>query len=268
MNAALRHHVTRTGVPGAQSLVFAHGFGCDQHMWRHVAPAFEDKFDVILFDHVGAGASDLSAYDPERYANLSAYAEDVVELCLELDTRDTIFVGHSVSGMVGVLADIEQPGLFSGLVLVGPSACYIDHPEDAYVGGFSAQDIEELLAVIDDNYLGWSSAMAPLIMANPERPELGQELTESFCRTDPDIARQFARVTFTSDNRSDLPQVTAPTLVLQCREDAIAPLDAGRLVHDSIPDSTFVLMDATGHIPHLSAPRETIAEVAAFLRCA
>ncbi|AXT84923.1 alpha/beta hydrolase [Aeromicrobium sp. A1-2] len=265
MDAASRHHVTRTGVSGGPSLVFAHGFGCDQHMWRHVAPAFEDEFDVICFDHVGAGASDLSAYDPHRYADLSAYAHDVVELCRELDTRDTIFVGHSVSAMVGVLADISQPGLFSGLLLVGPSACYVDHPEDDYVGGFSERDIEELLAVIDDNYLGWSSTMAPLIMANPEQPELGQELTESFCRTDPEIARQFARVTFTSDNRADLPQVSAPTLVMQCRDDAIAPLGAGRLVHESIPDSTFVQMNATGHIPHLSAPQETIAAMTAFL---
>jgi sigma-B regulation protein RsbQ len=266
MDAATRHHVTRTGNRAGRSLVFAHGFGCDQHMWRLITPAFEDDFDVICFDHVGAGESDLSAYDPHRHGSLSGYAEDVVELCRELDLREPVLVGHSVSATIGMLADIAAPGLFSALVLVGPSACYVDHPDDGYVGGFAERDIEELLEVVDSNYLGWSSAMAPVIMGNPDRPSLGQELTDSFCRTDPEIARRFARVTFTADNRADVPRVTAPCLVLQCREDAIAPFEAGRYVHESLARSEFVLLDSTGHVPQLSSPEATVAAIADYLR--
>ena len=183
-------------------MLFAHGFGCDQNMWRHVAPAFEDDYRIVLFDHVGAGGSDLSAYDPERYASLHGYAEDVLEICRELDLWDVVFVGHSVSAMIGVLAAVEEPERFAALVLVGPSPRYID--DDDYVGGFTREDIDELLESLESNYLGWSSAMAPVIMGNPDRPELGEELTNSFCRTDPEIARRFARVTFLSDNRADL----------------------------------------------------------------
>ncbi len=265
MDVSTQHHVTRTGVPGARSLVFAHGFGCDQNMWRFVTPAFADDYDVICFDHFGAGASDLTAYDPQRHSTLSGYAEDVLRLCHSLDLRDPVFVGHSVSTMIGVLAVGAEPDFFSALVLIGPSACYVNQPEDNYVGGFTERDIEDLLEVIDSNYLGWSSSMAPVIMGNDDRPELSQELTESFCRTDPEIARQFARVTFTGDNRSDLARVKVPVLVLQCSEDAIAPVEAGRFVHDALPDSEFVMLKATGHIPHLSAPKETAAAIKGFL---
>jgi sigma-B regulation protein RsbQ len=252
-----------SGAATGQPMLFAHGFGCDQQMWRHVAPAFEADHRVVLFDHVGAGGSDVAAYDPERYGSLDGYAEDVLEICREYALTRVIFVGHSVSAMIGVLAAIKDPERFEKLVLVGPSPRYLDDGD--YVGGFSRADIEELLDSLDSNYLGWSSAMAPVIMGNPDRPELGEELTNSFCRTDPDIAAQFARVTFLSDNRVDLGKVTRPTLILQCSEDAIAPRAVGEYVHREVRESRLVVMDATGHCPNLSAPGETIAAIRDFL---
>lgn len=244
-------------------MLFAHGFGCDQNMWRFVAPRFEDDFQVILFDHVGAGRSDAAAYDPERYASLDGYADDVLAICRELDLADVVFVGHSVSATIGVLAAAAEPERFAKLVLVGPSPRYVD--TEGYVGGFSEADIHELLESLDSNYLGWSSAMAPVIMGNSERPELGEELTESFCRTDPGIASRFARVTFLSDNRDDLRRVRTPTLVLQCTDDVIAPVAVGEYVHRSIPGSEMVMLKATGHCPNLSAPEETADAIAAFV---
>lgn len=253
-----------SGVPGAQPLVLAHGFGCDQHMWRLVAPHFEDAFTVVTFDHVGAGGSDASAYDPVRHGSLQGYADDVLAIVRELDLRDVVLVGHSVSAMVAVLAAVAEPDRFAKLVLVAPSPRYVD--DDGYTGGFTEADIAELLDSLDSNYLGWSSTMAPVIMGNPDRPELGAELTASFCRADPEIARRFARVTFLSDNRADLAAVTTPTLVLQCTDDVIAPVSVGEHVRDAIPGAQMVLLDATGHCPHLSAPEATTAAIAAFLR--
>ncbi len=243
-------------------MIFAHGFGCDQNMWRYVAPEFEADFRVVLFDHVGAGGSDASAYDPRRYDTLDAYAEDVLEICHALEITGATFVGHSVSAMIGVLAAKREPGRIGKLVLVGPSPRYIDG--DGYTGGFSREDIEELLESLDSNFLGWSSTMAPVIMGNPENPELGAELTESFCRTDPEIAAHFARVTFLSDNRADLAGVRVPTLVLQCSDDVIAPQGVGEYVHGAIPGSTFLQLEATGHCPNLSAPDETTAAIRSF----
>ncbi len=258
-----RNNVRVSGLPNGRPLVFAHGFGCDQHMWRLVAPHFEDRFKVVLFDHVGAGESDISAYDVDRYSTLDGYAADVNEICQALDLDDVVFVGHSVSAMIGMLAALRDPGRYAQLVMVGPSPRYID--DDSYVGGFSHEDIDGLLESLDSNYLGWSSAMAPVIMGNPDRPELGEELTASFCRTDPDIARRFAAVTFLSDNRADLARVDVPTLVLQCSQDAIAPVEVGQYVHDAIPGSTMVMLDAVGHCPNLSAPAETTSAIAAFV---
>jgi sigma-B regulation protein RsbQ len=244
-------------------MIFAHGFGCDQNMWRYVAPAFAQDHRVVLFDHVGAGASDLAQYDPERYSSLAGYADDVVEICGALGLSDAVFVGHSVSAMIGALAAARAPGCIGSLVMVGPSPRYID--DEGYTGGFSRADIEELLESLESNFLGWSSQMAPAIMGNPDRPELGEELTESFCRTDPAIAARFARVTFTSDNRADLPAVRVPTLILQCSDDVIAPRSVGEYVHREIAGSTFVALAATGHCPNLSAPEETIAAIRAFV---
>lgn len=244
-------------------MVFAHGFGCDQNMWRFVAPAFEADFRTVLFDHIGAGGSDVSAYDPDKYASLDGYADDVVELCRELGVRKGVYVGHSVSAMIGVLAAKRAPELFEKLVLVGPSPRYIDDGD--YIGGFSEPQIHELLEFLDSNHMGWSEAMAPVIMGNPDRPELGEELTNSFCRTDPEIARRFARATFLSDNRADLADVPAEVLVLQCSDDVIAPQCVGEFVHRSLPGSRLVVMKATGHCPNLSAPDETIAAIRAFV---
>ena len=263
MGVQTRNNVTVLGQPDGPPILFAHGFGCDQNMWRFVAPAFEDTHRVVLFDHVGAGGSDLRAYDPDRYDSLQGYVADIVEICRDLDLRDVVFVGHSVAAMMGVLAAGSAPGLFRKLILVGPSPRYID--DGAYSGGFTAEDIEEMLESLDSNYLGWSSAIAPVIMGNPDRPALGDELTNSFCRTDPEIARHFARVTFTSDNRADLVHVGVPTLVLQCADDAIAPDRVGEYVHEAIPGSRLVRLNATGHCPNLSAPEETVAAIKAFL---
>jgi sigma-B regulation protein RsbQ len=260
----IRHNIGESGRPDGQPMLFAHGFGCDQHMWRYVAPRFEDEFRVVLFDHVGAGKSDLSAYDPKRYSALSGYAEDIVAICTELELRDVIFVGHSVSAMMGVLAAAAAPELFAKLVLIGPSPCYLNDAD--YVGGFSVEDINDMLESLESNYLGWSSVMAPVIMGRPDRAELGHELTESFCRADPSIARQFASVTFLSDNRDDLRTVATPTLVLQCVNDVIAPVFVGEFVRDSMPNASMVLLDATGHCPNLSAPEETTAAIEQFVR--
>ncbi len=263
MTAAARNNVTEHGLPDGQPMLFAHGFGCDQQMWRHVWPAFADSHRVVLFDHVGAGGSDASAYDPRRYDSLRGYADDVLDIARELDLRDVVYVGHSVSAMVGILAAGAEPDRFARLVLIGPSPRYVD--DEGYVGGFKRQDIEELLDAMDANYLGWSSQLAPVIMGNAERPELGEELTNSFCRADPEIARRFARVTFLSDNRADLARVRTPSLVLQCSEDVIAPEAVGAYVRDHLPGSELVQLAATGHCPNLSAPGETVAAIKAYL---
>lgn len=266
MSALTRNNVKLLGPETGQPMIFAHGFGCDQNMWRFVTPAFEDEYRVVLFDHVGAGRSDLSAYNRAKYESLRGYAEDVLEICRELGLERAIFVGHSVSAMIGVLAALQEPDRFEKLVLVGPSPRYINDGD--YVGGFSREDIDGLLDSLDSNYLGWSSAMAPVIMGNPDRPELGAELTNSFCRTDPEIAKHFARVTFLSDNRTDLPKVKTRSLILQCSEDAIAPRAVGEYVRRQMPASELVLMRATGHCPNLSAPEETTAAIKTFLSAA
>ena len=244
-------------------MLFAHGFGCDQNMWRHVAPAFADEYRIVLFDHVGAGGSDLAAYDRHKYASLQGYADDVLEICRELELHDVVFVGHSVSAMIGILAAATEPGRFAKLVLIGPSPRYIDDGD--YVGGFTAEDIEGLLDSLDSNYLGWSHTYAPAIMGRADRPELGEELTNSFCRTDPEIARHFARVTFLSDNRDDLGRVTTPSLVLQCSDDVIAPSVVGEFVHAHLADSELVYLEAKGHCPNLSAPQETVEAIRRFI---
>ena len=263
MDVQARNHVNLSGRVDGQPMMFAHGFGCDQNMWRLVVPAFEDDHRIVLFDHVGAGHSDWSAYDPACYGSLAGYAADVLEICEAFDLSDVVFVGHSVSAMIGALAAVEAPERFASLVMVGPSPRYID--DDGYVGGFTAEDIEGLLDSLASNYLGWSGAMAPVIMGNADRPHLGAELTASFCRTDPEIAKHFARVTFLSDNRADLERLTVPTLVLQCSDDVIAPRSVGTYVHDRVAGSDLVFMRATGHCPNLSAPDETVAAIKAFL---
>ena len=258
-----RNNVKVSGT-GTQPMVFAHGFGCDQNMWRFVAPAFADDYRVVLFDYVGAGRSDLGAYDPGRYRRLDGYADDVLDVVHALDLHGVILVGHSVSSMVGVLAANREPERFARLVLVGPSPRYVNDPP--YVGGFEQRDIEGLLEMMDKNYIGWANFLAPAIMKNSDRPELGEELTESFCSTDPVIARRFAEATFFADNRDDLARVTVPALVLQCSDDMIAPLEVGEYVHRQLPGSTLRVLEATGHCPHMSHPEETIQAIREYLR--
>ncbi|MFD0036860.1 alpha/beta fold hydrolase [Streptomyces anulatus] len=264
MDVRKKNRVRVTGRENGPVVMLAHGFGCDQNLWRLVAPTLEEHFRVVLFDHVGAGRSDASAWSPERYSTLDGYAQDVIDICQGFGLGPVTFVGHSVSSMIGVLAVVQQPALFEKLVLLTPSPSYIDDGD--YRGGFSEQDIDELLESLDSNYLGWSATMAPVIMGNPERPELGEELTNSFCRTDPEIARVFARATFLSDNRADLPKVTVPTLIAESARDTIAPREVGAFVHAQIPGSELVTLDSTGHCPQLSAPEETAEAIIAFVQ--
>ncbi len=248
---------------GSQVIIFAHGFGCDQNMWRYVAPAFEENYKVVLFDHVGAGGSDLSAFSPSKYNQLDGYAADILDIATELQLNDIIYVGHSVSALIGIIASQKSPGLFKSLILVGPSPSYINDGD--YIGGFTKSQIEELLESLDQNHLGWSMAMAPVIMGNPDRKELGEELTNSFCRTDPAIAKHFARTTFLTDERELLSSVDIPTLILQCSDDVIAPQSVGEYVHQQIKGSKLVMMKATGHCPNLSAPEETIDAIMDYI---
>jgi sigma-B regulation protein RsbQ len=259
-----RHNITVVGAESAPTVMLVHGFGCDQNLWRLVVDCLKPDFRLMLIDLVGAGSSDPAAWDPEKYSSLAGHAADILEIATDLDLHDLIFVGHSVSAMIGALASIADPSRFSKLVMVAPSPCYLNDGD--YRGGFSEADIDELLESLEQNYLGWSRAMAPVIMGTPERPELQDELAESFCRTDPDCARVFAHATFLSDNRADLPRISLPTLVIECATDAIAPRAVGAYVAGHIPDSRLVTLDATGHCPHVSAPAATSSAIATFAR--
>lgn len=259
----LRRNNVRVSGRGTQPMLFAHGFGCDQNMWRFVAPAFENDYRVVLFDYVGSGQSELAAYDPDRYDTLEGYAQDILDVVHALDLRDIVFVGHSVSSMIGVLAANREPDRFSRLVLIGPSPRYIN--ETPYVGGFDRSDIDGLLEMMDKNFIGWANFLAPAIMKNPEHPELGEELTASFCSTDPVIARRFAQATFYADNRADLAAVRVPSLILQCSDDMVAPHEVGDYMHQHLADSTLRTMKATGHCPHMSHPAETIELIKEYL---
>ncbi|GAA4380719.1 alpha/beta hydrolase [Hymenobacter koreensis] len=262
MDVLERNNVKVIG-QGDQAMIFGHGFGCDQNVWRYITPGFLATHRVVLYDHVGAGDSNLAAYSPVKYSQLEGYADDLLEICRRLNLTNSIFVGHSVGAMIGMLAAMQEPDRFAQLVLITPSPCYINGP--GYVGGFERQDLEELLALMDADYLYWAQTVAPLIMGNPEEPSLGAELAESFCRTNPDIARQFARVTFLSDNRSDLPRLRTPSLIMQCHSDMIAPPEVGEYLRQNLHDATLVTLSASGHCPNLSAPLETVAAIEQYL---
>jgi sigma-B regulation protein RsbQ len=262
MSVARRNNVRVSG-DGPATMFFAHGFGCDQNMWRLLAPAYAGRYRTVLFDLVGSGNSDPAAYDRKKYGSLQGYADDVVEIVEELGQGPALFVGHSVSAMIGMLANLRAPGRFGAQLMIGPSPCYINDGD--YVGGFSRGDIEGLLDTLDSNYLGWSSNMAPAIMGAPDKPELSVELTNSFCRTDPDIAKQFARVTFLSDLRAELPRLTAPTLIVQCNDDLIAPVAVGEYMKRVLPRATLAVIENVGHCPHLSSPGSCTAAMDAFL---
>ena len=266
MADVLRRNNVKIFGEGTQPMLFAHGFGCDQNMWRFITPAFEQSYKIVLFDYVGSGKTDASAYDFDRYSTLEGYAQDVLDICEALDLRDVIFVGHSVSSMVGVLAANRAPERFSRLVMVGPSPRYIN--DAGYVGGFERADIEGLLDLMDKNYIGWANFLAPAVMKNPDRPELAGELHESFCSTDPKITRRFAETTFFADNRADLRSLRVPSLIMQCSEDAIAPVEVGSYLARTLPESKLHLMKATGHCPHISHPEETIEVIKTYLAAA
>jgi sigma-B regulation protein RsbQ len=260
----LRNNVHVGGADASKpAMVFAHGFGCDQNMWRFVAPAFADTHRIVLFDYVGCGRSDLAAFDPARYGTLDGYAQDLLEVCEALDLQQSILVGHSVSAMVGLLASIRQPARFARLVMVAPSPRYVDDPP--YVGGFQHDDVENLLSLMDHNYIGWASALAPMVVGDPQRSELSAELEQSFCSTDPQAARTFARTTFFADNRADLARATVPSLIVQVRDDALAPMAVGRYLADHMPGSELAILDATGHCPHMSHPQLTIDAMKQYL---
>lgn len=261
-NILQRNNVTIKG-NGDTAMLFAHGFGCDQNAWKRITDAFADHYKLILFDYVGAGKSDTSAYDEKKYNTLDGYVNDILEICHELNVKDAIFVGHSVSCMIGALASIKEPSLFKKLIFIGPSPCYIN--SDGYIGGFEREDIDNLFEIMEDDYILWSSSMAPKIMGDRQTPDLKEELTESFCSTDPEIAKNFARVTFLSDNRSDLKSISVESLTLQCSEDIIAPIEVGTYLKENIPGNKMVVLKATGHCPHMSSPAETIAAIKAFL---
>ncbi|OAI39538.1 sigma factor sigB regulation protein rsbQ [bacterium SCGC AG-212-C10] len=265
MNAGIvtRNNVTISGKADGQPMLFAHGFGCDQRMWRLVAPAFESDYRVVRFDYVGLGRSDISAFDPARYGTLEGYVQDVLEICEGIELRDAIFVGHSVSAMIGILAATRQPAYFERLVLIGPSPRYID--DEGYSGGFTREDIDGLLDLMDRNYIGWGQVLATTVMKNPDRPELSEELAEVFCSTDSQIARTFAKATFFADNRSDLAALKLPALVLQCTDDSIAPDAVGQYVVEHLAAGTIRKLEATGHCPQLSHPEETIAVMREYL---
>lgn len=248
---------------GTQAMIFAHGYGCDQNMWRFITPAFEKDFKIILFDHVGSGNSDLTAYDFEKYNSLKGYADDLIEICEALALKKIIYTGHSVSSMIGVLAAACRPDLFDKLILITPSPCYINHTD--YFGGFTQKDIDELIATLENNYLGWSSFITPVIIGNPEKEEFSKELNNSFCTMNPDIAKHFAKVTFLGDNRNDLSKVSTRTLILQCHPDVIAPVEVGKFVHQEISNSTYVLLNSSGHCPHLTTPVQVISTIQSFL---
>ena len=257
-----RNNVKISG-EGAKTIIFAHGFGCDQNMWRWTAPAFEKDYRVVLFDYVGSGQSDISKYDKDKYDSLQGYVQDVLDICDELQLEDAVFVGHSVSAMIGMMAAIERPESFDKLIMIGPSPCYMNKPP--YFGGFEKEELHGLIDLLDKNYIGWAKGFAAMVMANEERPSLAQELMMSICSTDPVIARQFAIATFFSDYRHELQKVSVPALIIQCSDDMIAPAAVGEFVHLHIPNSTLKVMDAAGHCPHLSHPEKTVELIREYL---
>ncbi|REL37870.1 alpha/beta hydrolase [Rhodohalobacter sp. SW132] len=261
-SAVKRNNITQFG-KGEQPMMFAHGYGCDQNMWRFITPEFEIEYKIVLFDHTGSGQSDESAYDFEKYDSLQGYAQDIIEICDELKLRNVILVSHSVSCMIGVLAAIQRPDLFDKLILIGPSPRYIN--DDSYYGGFSGVDIEDMIETLESNYLGWSSHITPIIAGHPEKPKYSGELYNSFCRMNPDIAKHFAKVTFLGDNRNDLPMVKVPVQIIQSNPDVIASVDVGKFVHQKIQNSLFTQIEVPGHLPHLTNPDATISAIKQFL---
>lgn len=249
---------------GDQVIVFGHGLACDQRVWNNIISDFTDDYKVVLYDYVGAGNSDLSFFNLDRYSSLSGYALDLMEILESLNVKDVIFVGHSVSAMVGVLASIKKPDLFSKLILVGSSPRYLNSA-DAYIGGFEQSDIDELIDLMEVNFNGWATLAASMFMNNPDRLALSENLSKAFKKEDAVIVKNFAEVVFLSDHRKDLPQVSVPSLIMQCSEDSIVPLETAKYLHKNLKGSELVVMKATGHYPQLSYPKETVEVIKDYL---
>lgn len=262
--ALLRHNVQIMG-DGPRTLVLAHGFGCDQSIWRHVVPTLAAQHRLVLFDHVGHGESDPRAFDPVRHSTLNGYAQDIAQISEALDLHDAVLVGHSVSAMIGMLAISKAPGRFSQLVMLSPSPCFLNHPADGYVGGFERQDLEELLQLMDNNYTGWAAYLAPVVGGGAHQPEASAEMQVRFCALNPDVARTFARATFFTDLRAELPSFAAHTLIVQCAYDALAPVSVGNYMHRVMPNTQLHTLPAYGHCAQLSHPKETVALVETFI---
>ena len=261
-NIVKRNNVQITGA-GENQIIFGHGFGCDQLVWKEVVKEFNDDYRIITFDYVGSGQSDKGAYSKDRYSTLDGYKQDLIDVCDSLGEGTSIFVGHSVSSMIGMLASIERPELFSKLIMIAPSPYYLN--ESGYQGGFDKTDIEELLELMEVNYKQWAKYLAPLIMLNENLPELAEDFEELLCSNDPQIAREFAEVTFTTDVRAELKRLLVPTLIMQPQYDAIVPNEVGHYVHKQIPQSQLVVMEAIGHNPHISHAVETSAVIKEYL---
>jgi sigma-B regulation protein RsbQ len=261
----IRNNVKISG-KGKQPIIFANGFGCDQKMWRFLTPAFADDYQIILFDYVGSGQSDVKAYEIDRYSDLKGYAQDILDICESLSLSNVILVAHSVSGMIGILASLQASHLFQRLILIGSSPCYINKTD--YVGGFEEQDIAGLLDIMEKNYIGWANFLAPIVMRNQDQPELTRELEKSFQSNDPTIATHFAEITLYSDNRHNLSKAIVPSLILQCTDDAFVPVEVGYYLHQYLPKSILKVMQATGHCPHMSHPQETINLLKEYLAIA
>lgn len=255
-SALIRHNTSISGT-GTTTLLFAHGYGCDKTVWRDIVPAFEGDYRVVTFDHAGSGKCDRLAYNSFRHSSLAGYADDVIALCEELQSERLIMVGHSVSAMIGALAAIKRPDLFDLMVMIGPSASYVN--EGDYVGGFDLPDLKEFLEMIETNFQGWGAALAMLAMGNADRPALAEGLRDRICSLDPAIAGVFARVTFLSDLRADVPRLQTPTVILECQDDPVSPKSAIAFVRDSLPGSRHIELQATGHCTHMSHPAEVTA---------
>jgi sigma-B regulation protein RsbQ len=264
MTITTRNNTRMLGTQGPV-LLYAHGFGCSQKMWRHVTPAFADTHRQVLFDYVGSGQSDLASFDAQRYASLDGYVQDVLDVCDSFDLKSGVtFVGHSVSCSVGLLASITRPELFERLVLVGPSPCFLNDPPH-YLGGFEREDLEGLLSLMDQNYIGWANHLAPVVAGADGAGQAAGELSESFCSTEPSVARVFARTTFFADNRADLPQVTRPCLILQHSQDALAPLAVGDYLHTHLRGSSLKVLDVAGHCSHMTHPDQVVEAMRGFM---
>lgn len=249
---------------GEQTLLLAHGFGCDQNMWRFVKSDLGKKYRLVLFDYVGSGKSDLASFSSEKYSALDGYAENIIDVCRALNLEKVTIVGHSVSSMIGLIASIDSPQYFANMVMICPSPCFLNFPPN-YFGGFERKDLEELIDLMDKNYIGWANYLAPLVMGSNNSPELIGEMSGSFCSTDPIIARVFAEATFFSDHRDILPKAKHPALVLQSRVDALASPSVGEYVQNNLPNSKMEIIDAEGHCLHMTCPEKIVQQIIDFV---